>query len=506
MSEELPPLPGTDELFEISPSGALVLSTTGLILKVNQTFCKWIGLSANELVQRKKLQELFTMGARIFHQTHWLPMLEMQDSLSEVKFDLRRSDGHTFPVLLNAIRRRTAQGTYDVISVVGARERNQYERELLFARKRADDLLAKEREAQAALRVTQARLQQAMQLGAIIVWDVDPATGRRRFGDEAALLLGFDRAMSVDQETFLAAMAPDDRVGELAALDLALQTLAPYHSTYRLNGCDGVQRVVVSSAQGFADEGGALVEFVGTLVDMTEIHRLRESAEDRALFAEQMVGIVSHDLRNPLQTISLAAQVISRAKPIDVDKSARMLSNIDRAAKRAQRLISDLLDFTAARVGHGLMVQRRAVDIHEVVAHVVEELSVAFPQGLIAHRSLGSGNATADVDRVAQLVGNLVGNAMAYGEAGRVVTVTSSVDSETVSLTVHNFGTPIPADQQSKIFEPMLRGDELGDSVRSVGLGLFIVRAIAQAHDGVVDVMSDVNAGTAFTFRFRRLD
>jgi phosphoserine phosphatase RsbU/P len=504
MSEELPPLPTTDELFELSPSGSLVVSASGTILKVNRTFCRWMGLSAEELVQRKKLQELFTMGGRIFHQTHWLPMLEMQGSLSEVKLDLRDVNGKTFPALLNAVRCRTEHGSFDLISVVVARERNQYERELLSARKRADELLLKEREAQAALRVTQARLQQAMRLGAIVVWDIDPATGRRRFGDEVALLLGLDGPTRVDHETFLAAMDPADRIAELATLEQALRSQGPYQATYRLNGRDGVQRVVLSSGQGFSNDEGALVEFVGTLIDVTESHRLRESAEDRALFAEQMVGIVSHDLRNPLLTISLSTQVISRAATPDPEKSARMPSNIDRAAKRAQRLISDLLDFTAARVGRGLAVQRRTVDVHDMVARAVEELSLAFPEGVLVHRQVGKGSAAADADRVAQLVGNLVGNAMSYGSKGQPVTVTSSVGDDVVSLSVHNFGPSIPPENQARIFEPMVRDGEVDNSIRSVGLGLFIVRAIAQAHDGTVQVTSDPESGTEFTFRFGR--
>ena len=130
------------------------------------------------------------MGGRIFHQTHWLPTLQMQGSLSEVKLDVRHSDGHTIPMMLNAIRRVTEAGSYDEVSMVVAEERNKYERELLAARKRADELVTKEREAQAALKVTQARLRQALRLGNLFLWDVDAATGTRRYEDDVARLLG----------------------------------------------------------------------------------------------------------------------------------------------------------------------------------------------------------------------------------------------------------------------------------------------------------------------------
>ena len=137
MAEHVPELPNAEQLFDEFPTGLLVTTVTGTILKVNMTFCTWLGMERDELVGRKRLQELFTMGGRIFHQTHWLPTLDMQGSLSEVKLDVRHKDGHAIPMMLNAIRRTTRAGSYDEVSMVVAEERNKYERELLAARKRA---------------------------------------------------------------------------------------------------------------------------------------------------------------------------------------------------------------------------------------------------------------------------------------------------------------------------------------------------------------------------------
>ena len=89
------------------PCGLLVTATDGTIVRVNATFCGWVGLTAEELVGKKKLQELLTMGARIFHQTHWLPMLEMQGSIAEVKFDVKGKGGKTLPMILNVLRSAT---------------------------------------------------------------------------------------------------------------------------------------------------------------------------------------------------------------------------------------------------------------------------------------------------------------------------------------------------------------------------------------------------------------
>jgi len=277
-----------------------------------------------------------------------------------------------------------------------------------------------------------------------------------------------------------------------------------YNCTYRLDGVDGVRRTVISSGLGFLDEDGKLVQFVGVLSDVTEVARQRSLAEDRALFAEQMVGIVSHDLRNPLSAILMGAKLLAHGEV--APGKLRVLGHITSSAERAKRLIADLLDFTLARVGRGLVVTRETFDLHALVASIVEELALSFPDRTIVHLKNGAGMCSADADRVAQLLGNLVGNAMAYGTPGSAVTVTSEVPSKgtgaTARLSVHNMGEPVPPEMLESVFEPMVRGEPGDSGSRSVGLGLFIVRAIAVAHGGDVSVDSSRERGTTFTFTF----
>ena len=128
------------------PCGLLVTAVDGTIVRVNRTFCTWVDLRPEDLVDKRKLQDLLTMGARIFHQTHWLPMLEMQGSISEVKFEVKGSGGKLLPMILNVLRRSTEAGVFDLISAFIAEDRNKYERELLAARKRADMLVVLEQD------------------------------------------------------------------------------------------------------------------------------------------------------------------------------------------------------------------------------------------------------------------------------------------------------------------------------------------------------------------------
>ncbi|OUL99882.1 PAS domain-containing sensor histidine kinase [Variovorax sp. JS1663] len=496
-------MPDAEQLFDEFPTGLLVTTVTGTILKVNRTFCAWLGMERAELVGRKRLQDLFTMGGRIFHQTHWLPTLAMQGSLSEVKLDVCHKDGHTMPMMLNAIRRTKAHACYDEISMVVAEERNKYERELLAARKRADELVVKERAVQAALKVTQARLRQALRLGNLFLWDVDAATGTRRYEDDVARLLGYGAPQPVSGALYAEAIAPDDREGERQAMESArARTEEGYNCTYRLRGADGVERTVASIGQGFFNDDGTLAYFVGVLSDITESTRERAQARDRALFAEQMVGIVSHDLRNPLSAILMGARLLGHGET--AENKLRVLGHVNSSAQRAQRLIEELLDFTLARLGRGLAVTRVRLDPHALVARIVDELALSFPDRQIVHRTHGAGECMADADRVAQLLGNLMGNAMAYGKPESAVTLTSVLREDTVVLSVHNWGEPIAPEVQASLFEPMVRGDPGGSSARSVGLGLFIVRAIARAHGGDVRVSSSRADGTIFSFTFPR--
>jgi sigma-B regulation protein RsbU (phosphoserine phosphatase) len=223
-----------------------------------------------------------------------------------------------------------------------------------------------------------------------------------------------------------------------------------------------------------------------------------EAAEDRALFAEQLIGIVSHDLRTPLQAIRLGTQLLARSA-LD-EAQLKTVGNVLRSSRRAQRLVADLLDFTVARVGRGISVAPQPIDLQHVVADSVDELRAAYPQQPFELRHHGGSAAMADASRIAQLIGNLVANAATYGAPGRPITITShGTAAGGLAIQVHNEGAPIDAALLPRLFEPMVRGDTQAAD-RSVGLGLFIVREIARAHGGSVSVASAAGAGTTFTF------
>jgi PAS domain S-box-containing protein len=234
---------------------------------------------------------------------------------------------------------------------------------------------------------------------------------------------------------------------------------------------------------------------VATSRDVTEQRRQAE-------FEQQLIGIVSHDLRNLLSAMMIGASLLAQKLPAD-SPLAEIVQRIVGSGQRATRLIRDLLDFTQIRAGGKIPVDRRSADIHAVCKQVVDELALNNP-GRLVHLPEGVGEGQWDPDRLAQVVSNLARNALSYGAPGTTVTVRSSGRGDTVQLRVHNLGKPIPPETIPTLFQPYRRGERRFDSERSIGLGLFIVREIVQAHGGAVTVHSDAAEGTTFVVELPR--
>jgi signal transduction histidine kinase len=246
---------------------------------------------------------------------------------------------------------------------------------------------------------------------------------------------------------------------------------------------------------------------VGAVVVSTDLtqHQLREEELRRtAEFRERFLGIVSHDLRNPLNSISLSANMLLREGELSV-RARKAAGRIAQSAKRMGRMISDLLDFTRGRLGGGIPLTRRSGDLRLICRPVLEELGLGGLGSPLRLSTEGDFQGQWDEDRLAQLVGNLVKNALDYSPPGSPVTVSLQDEGPWVRLEVHNHGEPIPVDVLPRLFEPFRRGMHQEDSQHSgLGLGLFIAQQITQAHGGTLEALSTREAGTTFRVRLPR--
>jgi signal transduction histidine kinase len=228
-------------------------------------------------------------------------------------------------------------------------------------------------------------------------------------------------------------------------------------------------------------------------------------AVDRQLAAqerERVLGIVGHDLRNPLNAISVSAKLLLRRDvPEVVTKPVRRIVT---SAERMERLIAQLLAFTQARHGSGLVLHRRPTDLADVAQLVLEETEAANPSKTVRLRVLGDSSGEWDPDRLSEVLSNLLGNAVQHGGDGPV-DVRVRAEGTEVLVEVHNDGPVIPPAVLPSLFDPFRRGAGK-DRVRSssVGLGLYISREIIRAHGGSIDARSSEDEGTTFAFRLPR--
>ena len=249
--------------------------------------------------------------------------------------------------------------------------------------------------------------------------------------------------------------------------------------------------------------------------DLTEVRRFNEAVDEALIesmdrFAvqtgvlrDQFVGVLSHDLRTPLGVVTTSAALL--AFPEDNPQRRRVVvTRILNSAHRMERMIADLLDLTRVRLGGTIPLTRRRADLQKLCEEAILESGAAHPEAVLQLKASGDLAGNWDADRLAQVVSNLVGNAIQHGD-GTPVTLTAEQEGDAVILAVHNAGAPIPPDVMPSIFDPLTRGGDDGAG-HSIGLGLFIVRAIVSAHGGEVGVRSSSNAGTTFTARLPKFD
>ncbi|AKJ01352.1 PAS domain S-box-containing protein [Archangium gephyra] len=252
-------------------------------------------------------------------------------------------------------------------------------------------------------------------------------------------------------------------------------------------------------------DGRGTVRWVGTVVvDITERQRTEEELRRAAEFRERFLGIVSHDLRNPLNAIVLSANALMRAEDL-APRHLKPVRRIITSAERMGRMIGELLDFTRGRLGGGIPVSPQHLNLRHLVRHVMEELEAAHPGRELRLEGEGNFQGEWDPDRLSQVIGNLGKNALDYSPEGTPVRLRLRDEGESVVLEVNNAGPPIPAELLPTIFEPFRRlARDSPHPASGLGLGLYIVEQIVRGHGGTLSVRSTQEEGTTFTVRLPR--
>jgi signal transduction histidine kinase len=248
------------------------------------------------------------------------------------------------------------------------------------------------------------------------------------------------------------------------------------------------------------------------LAQLQEMIRFNEAidealAESTAAYAEQVnrsrdifLAILGHDLRAPLQAVSMSTEILMRKTTLEGDALTCAL-HIKRGTRHMAVMVGDLLELVRSRLGKSLPIEPVPMDLADTAREAIAQACAAHPlcdPTLIVE---GDTQGVWDGRRLDQMLQNLIGNALQHGSNNSAVKLTLKGEADSVRLTVHNDGAPIPPEAIGTIFDPLVRSadEELGGPGTSLGLGLFIVKEVVKAHQGTIEVSSNETDGTLFT-------
>ena len=285
------------------------------------------------------------------------------------------------------------------------------------------------------------------------------------------------------------------------ALGSGATVRVPDDVLWRKDGTSFPVQLIVSPMKDIQKVRGAVLTFT----DMTDIRAAEAALRDAVRARDEVLAVVSHDLRNPVGTIAAAAELMADV-PMPPARQAEHLEIIGRAANRINRLIQDLLDVAQIEAG-GLSVRLEPVDLAEVIEEVVSQmrwesneervqLLVRVPTDLPAVH--------ADRDRVVQVLANLIGNGLKFTPAGGRVTISATLLPDGVRVGVADNGPGIEPEMERHLFDRFWKGHATG--TRGSGLGLAIVLGILEAHGSAIQVETEVGRGSTFSFTLATVD
>jgi PAS domain S-box-containing protein len=272
----------------------------------------------------------------------------------------------------------------------------------------------------------------------------------------------------------------------------SVDTGEPFEMEFPLRGSDSLFRWFLTRVMPLHDAEGRIVRWFGSNTNIDERRRVDD-------FREMFLGVLGHDLRNPLSTILMTARALTIRK--DTPGEIRpMADRISRSGVRMQRMIEQLLDLTRARLAAGIPVtlSRDEIDLAPLAARIVDEVRAAHPECMIDMRVDGLCALRIDPDRFEQVVANLLINAVTHGDKRMPIQVLLTSQPSSVTLSVQNQGPPIDPEFLPLLFNPFARPGSQRESSGGLGLGLYISERIVDAHGGKLAVQSSLDAGTRF--------
>lgn len=328
------------------------------------------------------------------------------------------------------------------------------------------------------------------------LWELVPGTARIIRSEKYNSIVGIKPGLipwTIDDQ--LSVIHPEDRpLVETSMAAVFSGSREEYDAEYRIVRKDGTVCWVHSMGRGFPDLNGRVVRVAGVIREINERKKLEQ---DR----EQFIKTLTHDLRNPLAAAQANAELLLNY-PEQVKDHDGMLKKIIMSAERADGLIQDLLDVSRVKAGRPMHLILVTCDLKAVLLDAFEEL-ITVHGDRFKFISSGEFQGLWGCDGLRRVLENLVDNAIKYGAPDKPVTVTLSQFGESAELAVHNEGNPISVLDQQQLFEPFNRTVTAERSgKKGWGMGLTLVKSIAESLGGRARVESGPDIGTTFRVEF----
>lgn len=461
-----------------APIGYLSILNDGTIVKLNQTLLSWLGYMEEEILYTKNFTHLLSKGGSIHYEMFFRPIIKVNGNVKELNYEIIRKDGSSFPALISA------NGIYDkesnlvavTIGVTDITQRNLYEKELLKAKQIAES----EKE----------RFEHLAESSPKMIWTVN-AGGRLTYFNKKIEEYFKLKGTQVETKTIFNYVHPVDKIKLLKkwleattegnGISIAVRLLdkdSNYH-WFEVN--------VINSKKGFNE-----FKWFGTCSSIDEHINAMKRKDD-------FINMASHELKTPVTILQSYLQLME-LYPIP-DKVREFVSKSISTLRNFQFLISSLLNVSVINSGK-LTLNPSVFSLNNLLEFTIDQLKhTTSTHQLITEIEASQIMVNADMERIAQVIINLVSNAIKYSPDANSIVIKLNFNNgkSKAQICIRDFGVGIPGEDKDKIFERYYRVE--GEKTKpGLGLGLYISQNILLSHGSRLTVESELGKGTSFCF------
>lgn len=481
-------------IFDANIIGLVFTTLDGMIYEANDYYSKLIGYTLEEIISTPiKLKDITPPDYYHFTEQAFAEMKKTGNSVQYEKPYVRK-DG---TIVWAAVRLAALDESRSNVVVIVE--------DITTRRKAEDDLLAE----QAKLEQAQARLEQAVDIAKLGSWRWDMKTQRLITSERLNQMWGYTQPKGPAHLSELwSRVHPEDISKIQETMRATLEGTNDYHTEYRLVWPNGSIRWISARGRALRNSSGEVTQLIGTCNDVTETKDLETEREQAIQARDDIIAIVSHDLKNPLSVINLNAMMLMRIPSTEntAEFTRKRVNAILNASDQMTRLISNLLD--VARLESGRL---KVEPMEETLGAVIHDtlnlfLPLAETKGVSIQEEVSriDTRVVCDRERIVQVLSNLIGNAIKFTPEGGKICIKCVSKPDAIEISISDTGAGISHESLPHVFDRFWQAKRAQRA--GVGLGLAIAKGIVESHGGKIWVESSSNKGTTFCFTLPTLN